>query len=135
MDLNNINQENNDNDDFNIVDNSNNNTFSHLSSILNNIEYSKGSSILNVEIEFKKNYSIIEFRGVIGNHLKTLTKKEEENNNKINNTADFITEINDIFISGGTHNLLNLYNSFYEIIKEIRTYDWICNVFFSLKKK
>ena len=45
-------------------------------------------------------------------------------------TADFITEINQNFISGGANNLLYLYyNSSYDK-KEIKTYDWIHNTFY-----
>ena len=75
----------------------------------------------------------MEFRKIIGTH-EIIKKEEKKTIKKIKATADFITEINQIFISGGSNNILNLYTSSYDIKKEIKTYDWIYNVFCSLKK-
>ena len=58
----------------------------------------------------------------IGEH--TFSSKDK------NSTAEFITEIQNIFISFGTNNELNIYNDSYEKISTCPTEDWIYNVLY-----
>ena len=68
-------------------------------------------------------------------HEVIISKKEDKKTSKkYKATADFITDIGDIFLSGGSNNTLILYTSSYDIKKEIKTYDWIYNIFCSIKK-
>ena len=63
-------------------------------------------------------YQIFEFQSIIGNH-----KKKEDNKNKNMNkrfTADFITQINEGFISGGFNNIFIYYNKNSEKEMEIK---------------
>ena len=110
---------------INVQDNDNNGS----SNYVNNSNCKKNENTKS------NNFNIMVFKKIIGTHEAVLNKKEEKKSNKkIKTTADFITEMNQIFISGGSNNLLYLYNSIYDIKKEIKTYDWIYNVFCSIKK-
>ena len=68
-------------------------------------------------IKYKINYKII------GEYIST-----EKNNLTKYSTAEFITEIQNIFISFGSTNELFIYNDSYEKISTICTNEWIYNV-------
>ena len=63
---------------------------------------------------------------IIGNHLDNSENKNETK--KVKYTAEFITEINKNFISGGTDNNLIIYDSSYNNKIAIKKDDWIYNV-------
>ena len=63
---------------------------------------------------------------IIGEYINT-----EKNNYS---TAEFITEIKDIFISFGTTNDIFIYNDSYEKISIIHTDDWIYNILYNNNK-
>ena len=57
---------------------------------------------------------------IIGEYIKGTSKKKC--------TAEFITEIQNIFVSSGTNNELTIYNDSYEKIYKVKKEDWIYNV-------
>jgi len=60
----------------------------------------------------------------IGEHIRS---NKDINNIKKKYTAEFIIEINNIFVSFGTNNELNIYNDSYSKTNTFQTEDWIYN--------
>ena len=67
----------------------------------------------------------------IGDHI---ISNNDKNNIKKRYTAEFITEIKNIFVSGGTNNELITYNDSYRKIFTNQTDDWVYNSFLSENK-
>ena len=130
----------NNNNSSDIQGNNNSSNRDIFDSLVRNSIDEKGVTNITKTInqgEKQGNYSLIEIRNIIGTHLISLPSKKEEkekNNRKVKSTADFIIEIFPIFISGGASNSLYLYNSSYSKKDELKTNDWIYNVFCSTKK-
>ena len=74
-----------------------------------------------------KKYTIFEFEKIIGKHNDYMRNNNEQNCVKSKLTAEFIIEINNGFISGGTNNYLYKYNKSFIIIDK-KKLDWIYNV-------
>ena len=79
------------------------------------------SSNLNLRGPIK--YKICNLLKIIGEHIAS-----KKNTLKKNYTAEFIIEINDIFISFGTNNEIIIYNNSYDKKTSNETEDWIYNV-------
>jgi len=87
-----------------------------------NSYYSSNSSIQNSNSII--NFNICKSIKKIGDHK--IYKKNKKNIKKIY-TAEFITDIQNIFVSCGTNNELIIYNDSYEKINIYKTEDWIYN--------
>ena len=104
--------------------NKNSNIFpSKKSSIRSQAIFSSYTGDSNSNLNKKNNiyiypFQIFEFQRIIGSHKKREDKKNQNIN--IRYTADFITEINKGFISGGFNNIFNFYNKNYEKETEIK---------------
>ena len=98
--------------------NNNKNNNNGLKDITNNDSQNSNYSSQNSNSSI--NYKICQFTKIIGEHIiskkKSLRKKY---------TAELITEINDIFISYGTNNVVIIYNNSYEGITYNEIEDWI----------
>jgi len=102
---------------------------------INNSDKSS-SSYSNKNSTSKINLNIYKSIKKIGEHTSKNYKKIIKNNIKSNikckikkkYTAEFITEIQNIFISFGTNNELIFYNNLYEKISTNQTDDWIYNI-------
>ena len=73
-----------------------------------------------------KEYSIVKFKNIIGNH-----KGDSDKNKKLMNyTADLLIEKDNFFISTGINNIINVYyNNTYLIFKKVKIdNEWVYNV-------
>ena len=104
------------------------NTKTYESEERNKSEYTS----LSVENDNKsKNYSEnnnSKFLTILNNN-DSIKKENEKDNNERKYTADFITETNQYFISGGTNSLINIYDKSYNLMnKKINIEDWAYNI-------
>ena len=111
---NNINESNKQTKYSNIIKNIQNSSEQKNISFKNN---SSNCSDQNVPNKFKIYKSI----KIIGEHIT-----QKKNSQKY--TAEFVTEIQNIYISYGTNNELFIYDDSYDIKASIQTEDWIYNV-------
>lgn len=82
----------------------------------------------NDRIIIQNHYSILKFIEILDNN---------QNKKKELNTADFITQVENYFISGGTNQYLNLFNNNYfkeKQINNLEEWKWVYNIFSSSKK-
>ena len=95
----------------------------------NDSELKKISSIGQNSSSQKSNITINStFRRTIKKIGEHIISDKDKNINKKKYTAEFITEIKNIFVSGGTNNELIIYNDSYGKIFSNQTDDWIYNV-------
>jgi hypothetical protein len=95
----------------------------------NTSELKKISSISQNSSSQKSNITINStFRRTIKKIGEHIISNKDKNINKKKYTAEFITEIQNIFVSGGTNNELIIYNDSYGKIFSNQTDDWIYNV-------
>ena len=87
----------------------------------------KSKSKKTNNIDNIRNYKFFYFYKIIGHH-----KKGKINKNKNNYTAEFFLEIEDGFISGGTNDVLYIYNKSYKKVMKIKE---INNIIFHVFQK
>ena len=118
-DLNSPNQDSNSYSNINFLNNNNNNNNDGQKDIT-----AQSSNCSNQNSKGSVNYIICKFSKKIGEHI--ISKKNALKKKKY--TAEFITGINEIFISYGTNNEVIIYSNSYDIITSLETKDWIYNV-------
>ena len=118
-DLNSPNQDPNSYSNINFLNNNNNNNNDGQKDIT-----AQSSTLSNQKSKGSINYIICKFSKKIGEHI--ISKKNALKKKKY--TAEFITGINEIFISYGTNNEVIIYSNSYDKITSIETVDWIYNV-------
>ena len=117
------------NNNLNSSSNKDSNSYFNNNGLNNKNNESKDISGKSNQINSSQNskdpieYIVCQLPKKIGEH--TISKK---NTLKKKYTAEFITEIQDIFISFGTNNEIIIYNNSYDKISSNETEDWIYNV-------
>ena len=101
----------------------------------NNKSNNREISGLNNNGSSKSKGTIIStFRNLIKKISDHIISSKDKNNIKKKYTAEFITEIKNIFVSGGTNNELITYNDSYGKIVSNQTDDWVYNSILSDNK-
>ena len=107
----------NNNNDPNNRDNPNTSNFSNETKELNLVSYSKSNEEIGLDLKMRaSNYQILKIIGIIGKH---------------ENTAEFIKELsNGYYVSGGTDNILKIYDQDFNLKKELNDInEWIYSCF------
>ena len=107
----------NNNNDPNNRDNPKTSNFSNETKELNLVSYSKSNEEIGLDLKMRaSNYQILKIIGIIGKH---------------ENTAEFIKELsNGYYVSGGTDNILKIYDQDFNLKKELNDInEWIYSCF------
>ena len=107
----------NNNNDPNNRDNPNTSNFTNETKELNLVSYSKSNEEICLDLKMSaSNYQILKIIGIIGKH---------------ENTAEFIKELsNGYYVSGGTDNILKIYDQDFNLKKELNDInEWIYSCF------